>query len=85
MSLKNKSRCLPKGWVEKKLGDICSIKHRFAFKSQFFTSEKSSYILLTPGSFYESGGYRDQGEKTKYYVGKLLIAFFSKKVISCLL
>ena len=59
------------GWTEKKLGDICSIKHGFAFKGEFFTNEKSDYILLTPGSFHESGGYREQGEKTKYYVGEM--------------
>jgi type I restriction enzyme S subunit len=47
------------GWVEKKLEDIFSIKHGFAFKGEFFTAKKSDYILLTPGSFYESGGYRD--------------------------
>jgi type I restriction enzyme, S subunit len=58
-------------WEEKKLGDICSIKHGFAFKGEFFTNEKSNYILLTPGSFHESGGYREQGEKTKYYVGEM--------------
>jgi type I restriction enzyme S subunit len=27
--------------------------------------------LLTPGSFHEAGGYRDQGEKTKYYTGQI--------------
>ena len=58
------------GWVESKLVDICSIKHGFAFKSQFFT-DTGNYILLTPGSFYESGGYREQGLKTKYYVGEI--------------
>jgi len=73
------SRQLPKGWVEKKLGDICSIKHGFAFKSQFFTSEESDYVLLTPGSFYESGGYREQGEKTKYYIGKIPDGFILNK------
>lgn len=67
------------GWEERRLGDICSIKHGFAFKSQFFTNEKSIYILLTPGSFYESGGYRDQGEKTKYYIGNIPEGFILKK------
>ena len=79
MSLRMNSRQLPKGWVEKKLGDICSIKHGFAFKSQFFTSEESDYVLLTPGSFYESGGYREQGEKTKYYIGKIPDGFILNK------
>ncbi|MBS9393397.1 MAG: hypothetical protein HEQ29_09670 [Dolichospermum sp. LBC05a] len=67
------------GWEEKKLEDICSIKHGFAFKGEFFTTDKSKYILLTPGSFYESGGYRNQGEKTKYYIGEIPDSFILKK------
>ena len=58
------------GWEEKRLGDICSIKHGFAFKSQFFSTD-GDYVVLTPGSFYENGGFRDQGKKTKYYVGEI--------------
>ncbi len=56
------------GWDEKPLAELCDIKHGFAFKSEFFTN-KGDYILLTPGNFYESGGYRDRGEKQKYYCG----------------
>jgi type I restriction enzyme S subunit len=66
-------------WEERKLGNVCSIKHGFAFKSEFFTNEKSKYVLLTPGSFYESGGYREQGEKTKYYTGDIPEGFILKK------
>jgi type I restriction enzyme S subunit len=58
------------GWREKPLLELCDIKHGFAFKSEFFTSE-GDYVLLTPGNFYESGGYRDRGEKQKYYIGKI--------------
>lgn len=67
------------GWVEKNLEDICSIKHGFAFKGEFFTNDPSHYILLTPGSFYESGGYREQGEKTKYYVGEVPDTYILRK------
>jgi len=56
------------GWVDIPLGNICNFKHGFAFKSEFFV-DKSKLVLLTPGSFYEDGGYRDRGEKTKYYEG----------------
>ena len=66
-------------WENKKLEDICSIKHGFAFKGEFFTNEPSDYILLTPGSFYESGGYREQGGKTKYYVGEIPYSYILKK------
>jgi type I restriction enzyme S subunit len=58
------------GWAEKPLSELCDIKHGFAFKSEFFTSE-GDYVLLTPGNFYESGGYRDRGEKQKYYAGEI--------------
>ena len=58
------------GWVEKPLSELCDIKHGFAFKSEFFSSE-GDYVLLTPGNFYETGGYRDRGEKQKYYTGEI--------------
>jgi type I restriction enzyme S subunit len=52
------------------LSELCDIKHGLAFKSEFFASE-GDYVLLTPGNFYESGGYRDRGEKQKYYTGEI--------------
>ena len=58
------------GWAEKPLAELCNIKHGFAFKSEFF-SNHGDYIMLTPGNFYESGGYRDRGEKQKYYYGEI--------------
>ncbi|MEH1835052.1 MAG: hypothetical protein V7L29_24085 [Nostoc sp.] len=35
--------------------------------------------MLTLGSFYESGGYRDQGNKTKYYIREIPNGFILKK------
>ena len=58
------------GWVEKPFSDLCDIKHGFAFKGEFFTN-KGDYVVLTPGNYYESGGYRDRGEKQKYYAGEI--------------
>lgn len=66
------------GWVEKPLSDICDIKHGFGFEGEFFSNE-GNYILLTPGNFYETGGYRDRGEKQKYYNGKIPPGFILKK------
>jgi type I restriction enzyme S subunit len=60
----------PCGWIECQLSRICSIKHGFAFKSTYF-SDNGPYVVLTPGSFYEQGGFRDQGKKTKYYTGDI--------------
>jgi type I restriction enzyme, S subunit len=67
-----------KGWVEKPLSGLCDIKHGFAFKSDFFT-DTGDYILLTPGNFYESGGYRDRGAKQKYYDGEIPDGFILSK------
>ncbi|GMR21354.1 MAG: hypothetical protein BMS9Abin36_1954 [Gammaproteobacteria bacterium] len=57
-----------KEWDTKRLNEIFKIKHGFAFKSDYF-SDAGNYVLLTPGNFYEKGGYRDRGEKQKYYTG----------------
>ncbi len=58
------------GWTERPLAELCDIKHGFAFKSEFF-SDRGDFVMLTPGNFYESGGYRDRGEKQKYYCGEI--------------
>ncbi len=55
-------------WPTTKMGEYFRVKHGYAFKGEYFDSE-GPHILLTPGSFYEEGGYRDQGEKTKFYTG----------------
>lgn len=58
------------GWMEKPLAELCNIKHGCAFEGEFFSNE-GEYVLLTPGNFYETGGYRDRGDKQKYYTGKI--------------
>ncbi|WP_262287821.1 restriction endonuclease subunit S [Pantoea sp. Marseille-Q5743] len=62
---------LPKGWMWARVGDILSLKNGYAFKSNFFVEFRSKYILTTPGNFYETGGFRHRGDKTKYYHGPL--------------
>jgi len=52
------------------MGEHFRVKHGYAFKGEHFGSE-GQYVLLTPGSFHEEGGYRDQGEKTKFYTGDI--------------
>ena len=56
------------GWVKRRLSELCDIKHGYAFEGEYF-SNQGDYVLLTPGNFYESGGYRDRGEKQKYFTG----------------
>ena len=58
----------PHTWATSQLGTLLEIKHGFAFQGQFF-APVGPYVLLTPGHFYEEGGFRDQKEKTKYYTG----------------
>lgn len=58
------------GWRSAPLSELCSIKHGFAFQGEFFRSE-GRYVLLTPGNFFEAGGYRDRDEKQKYYIGDI--------------
>ena len=57
-------------WGEKNFSDLCDIKHGYAFQSEFFSNE-GNFVLLTPGNFYEQGGYRDRGEQQKYYCGEI--------------
>lgn len=59
-----------KRWVEKPLSELCEIKHGFAFQGEYFSNE-GNYVLLTPGNFFEKGGYRDRRQKQKYYTGEI--------------
>jgi type I restriction enzyme S subunit len=59
-----------KGWIERRLSELCDIKHGYAFEGEFFAN-KGDFVLLTPGNFYEKGGYRDRGEKQKYFTGPI--------------
>ena len=55
-------------WPMANMGEHFQVKHGYAFKGEYFDLD-GPYVLLTPGSFNEEGGYRDQGEKTKFYTG----------------
>ena len=57
-------------WEARHLSDLCHVKHGYAFESTFFSNE-GKYILLTPGNFFEQGGYRDRGEQQKYFTGEI--------------
>ena len=60
---------LPPSWKWFRLGDVSSLKHGYAFSSNFFTSEPAPFVLTTPGNFHEKGGFRDRESKRKYYSG----------------
>lgn len=52
-------------WEVKKLYDFISVKHGYAFKGKFITTEKNRQILVTPGNFKVGGGFKTG--KMKYY------------------
>ena len=56
-------------WKEYKLGDVCKIKHGFAFKGCYFVDEPQKYVCVTPGNFSLKGGFKN--EKPKYYNGPI--------------
>jgi type I restriction enzyme S subunit len=61
---------IPNSWEVLPIGEFLQIKHGFAFDGEFF-KPSGGYILMTPGHFHEEGGFRDQGEKTKFFTGSI--------------
>lgn len=61
---------IPERWGVEPLNRKIEIKHGFAFQSRYFV-DHGQYLLTTPGHFYEEGGFRDIGEKQKYYRGPI--------------
>lgn len=65
---------MPSGWSAAVLRDHIHVKHGFGFKSEYFTTD-GPYALLTPGNFYDDGGFKPQGDKQKRYDGPVLAEF----------
>jgi len=65
-------------WEEKELGSMLKIKHGYAFKGEFF-SDDGEFIVLTPGNFFDEGGFRHKENKEKYYLGPIPPEFVLKK------
>jgi type I restriction enzyme S subunit len=53
-------------WQEITLGGHFTIKHGFAFKGEHFVDD-GIHVVLTPGNFYEPGGFRARPGKDRYY------------------
>ncbi len=51
-----------------KLGDLLEIKHGYAFLGEHF-ADSGTHIVLTPGNFYDEGGFKHKGESEKWYTG----------------
>ena len=54
-------------WPITSLNGKINIKHGFPFKSEYFSDEATPFIVLTPGNFYEEGGFKRQAGKEKFY------------------
>lgn len=61
-----------------KLGDYLTIKHGWAFKGEYF-SDDGNYILLTPGNFFLSGGFKYTPGKEKFYAGNFPAEYICSK------
>ena len=66
-------------WPISSLKGLIQIKHGYPFKSEFFSAQKTKYIVLTPGNFYEEGGFKRQEGKEKFYTGEVLEDYLHKK------
>ena len=47
------------------LGDYITIKHGYAFKGEYITTEDNSIVLVTPGNFKIGGGFQEK--KSKFF------------------
>lgn len=64
-------------WQLRTLGEFISIKHGWAFKGEFFSSD-GKYLLLTPGNAHETGGLKLRPGKEKFYLGEFPSEFLLK-------
>lgn len=65
-------------WEKVNLGELFQLKHGWAFKGEYFSSE-GELIIVTPGNFNERGGFRQVAGKEKFYTGDFPQDFLLKK------
>ncbi len=58
------------GWRDCRLGDLLEVKHGFAFLGEHF-ARAGTHIVLTPGNFFDDGGFKHKGGKEKWYCGPI--------------
>jgi type I restriction enzyme S subunit len=70
-----------KGWAEEQMSALFKIKHGFAFKGKYFTTdfEGNDPIVLTPGNYSEEGGLYFTEKNTKRYHSTYLPEFLFQK------
>jgi type I restriction enzyme S subunit len=57
-------------WREATLGDLLEVKHGYAFSGEYF-GDSGTHIVLTPGNFYDKGGFKSKGQSEKWYSGSV--------------
>lgn len=57
-------------WSKIALGSAIRVKHGFAFKGEHF-SDTGTHVVLTPGNFFEEGGFRVRPGKDRYYAAAI--------------
>jgi len=68
----------PAHWIHTKLGRLLRLKHGYAFPSVGF-SDTGTHILVTPGNFFEEGGFRLREKGEKYFSGHIPNEFILDK------
>jgi type I restriction enzyme S subunit len=53
-------------WKDTTLGELLAIKHGYAFQGKHF-GHAGNHIVLTPGNFHETGGFKRIPGKEKWY------------------
>ena len=57
-------------WCDCTLGNLVDVKHGYAFLGEHFGSA-GSHIVLTPGNFFDEGGFKKKGDREKWYTGPI--------------
>lgn len=65
-------------WRECKLGELLEIKHGYALLGKYF-GDAGTHIVLTPGNFYDNGGFKSKGDKEKRYGGPIPLDYVLSK------
>ena len=55
-------------WREVALSEGMNVRHGYAFKGEYFR-DSGHLIVLTPGNFFDEGGFKPKSGQEKYYDG----------------
>ncbi|MFC4251423.1 restriction endonuclease subunit S [Sinimarinibacterium flocculans] len=67
-----------KAWRSSALKGLIHVKHGFPFKSEYF-ADAGKHVVLTPGNFWESGGFKYQPGKEKFYDAQFPADYLHKR------